>query len=58
MLISTAQWAAQHGYTPVAARKLIERGKLPEAIKIGRNWTIDNRTPWPADHRCKNSPSE
>lgn len=53
MLISLPQWAAKYGHTPEAANKLIHRSKLPQAIKIGRNWTIDDSVSWPEDKRYK-----
>ena len=53
MLISLAQWASKYDHTPEAANKLIQRKKLPQAIKIGRNWIIDNSVPWPKDKRYK-----
>ena len=53
MLISLPQWAAKYGHTPEAANKLIQRGKLPQAVKIGRNWAIDSGVNWPEDRRKK-----
>lgn len=57
MLISLVQWAQAAGHTDAAARKLIARGKLPEAHKIGRNWLIDDAIPWPNDRRYNDSPA-
>ena len=51
--MALTDWARQLGRTPEAANKLIQRGKLPEAVKIGRNWLIPIGTPWPEDRRYK-----
>jgi hypothetical protein len=57
MLIPLTQWAAQHGKTPQAAHKLIDRGNLPQAKKIGRDWLIGDDTPYPPDNRFKKCPA-
>lgn len=52
MLISLAEYAAQHGKAVISARKLAQRGRFETAQKIGRNWAIDDAEPWP-DRRVK-----
>ena len=52
MLISLAEYAAQHGKAAISARKLAQRGRFETAKKIGRNWVIDDAEPWP-DSRVK-----
>ena len=52
MLISLAEYAALHGKAKISARKLAQRGRFETAKKIGRNWVIDDREPYP-DHRVK-----
>lgn len=52
MLISLAEYAAQHGKAQISARKLAQRGRFETAKKIGRNWVIDDTEPWP-DRRVK-----
>ena len=52
MLISLAEYAAQHGKAAISARKLAQRGRFEAAQKIGRNWVIDDTEPWP-DSRVK-----
>lgn len=51
MLISLAEYAAQHGVSPITVRHKILAGNLP-AQKIGRNWVIDSDTPY-TDLRVK-----
>ena len=52
MLISLAEYAAQHGKAQISARKLAQRGSFETAQKIGRNWVIDDAEPW-LDRRVK-----
>lgn len=52
MLISLAEYAAQHGKAKISARKLAQRGRFKTARKIGRNWVVDDAEPWP-DRRVK-----
>ena len=52
MLISLAEYAAQHGKAAISARKLAQRGRFETARKIGRNWVVDDADPWP-DRRVK-----
>ena len=53
-LVSLVEWANKNGHTDAAARKLIKRGKLPEARKIGKYaWTIQLDIEWPSDRKLK-----
>ena len=51
-MIPIAEYAKAHGKTPVAVRKKCERGNLPGAVKIGRDWLIQKDAPYP-DKRIK-----
>lgn len=51
MLISLAEYAAKHGVKQATVRQKILRGNL-EAQKIGRNWVIEEDTPY-IDTRVK-----
>jgi hypothetical protein len=51
--ISLAHWAELHGYSIDSARKLVARGKLPQAFKIGRNYVILASVDRPKDRRKK-----
>ncbi len=51
-LIPIAQYAARIGRDPATVRQKIQRGALPGAIKIGRDWFIPADAPYP-DHRVK-----
>lgn len=51
-LISVAQYAALHGQDVGRVRRLIGEGRIP-AQKIGKQWTIEETTPWPQDTRIK-----
>lgn len=48
--ISLAEYAKKHGVTPDTVRQKILRGNLP-AEKIGRNWVIDESTPYTRKRR-------
>lgn len=52
MLISLAEYAQRNGRDPATARQMALRGGFKTAQKIGRNWLIDDREPYP-DHRLK-----
>lgn len=45
-LISLTEYASLHGVTPDTVRQKILRGKLPQAVKIGRNWLIPRSAPY------------
>ncbi len=51
MLISLAEYAARHHIDASTVRKKILAGNFP-ATKIGRNWCVEDSTPW-VDLRCK-----
>lgn len=53
MMISLAEYAARNGKRDATARQMALRGGFETAQKIGRNWVIDEREPWP-DRRFKN----
>jgi hypothetical protein len=53
VLISLAEWAKRHDILLDSARHMIHQGRLPEAHKIGRNYVIEESTPYPADARVK-----
>lgn len=52
MLISLMEYAAKHGKDPDNTRKLAAAGRFTTARKIGRNWVIEEKEPWP-DRRTK-----
>ena len=51
-MISLSEYAAIHGKSQIAARKMAERGGFKTAQKIARNWIIDENEPYP-DARIK-----
>jgi hypothetical protein len=51
-MIALAEYAAKHGKSHVAARKMAARGGFKTAVKIARNWIIDENEPYP-DARIK-----
>lgn len=52
MLISLVEYAARHGKTDSAARRMAVKGGFETAQKIGRNWVIEEDEPYP-DKRVK-----
>lgn len=52
MIISLVEYAARHGKTDSAARRMAMKGGFETAQKIGRNWAIEEDEPWP-DKRVK-----
>lgn len=52
MIISLVEYAARHGKTDGAARRMAMKGGFETAQKIGRNWIIEEDEPWP-DKRVK-----
>lgn len=54
--MTTAQAAEKWGVTLSAVHRWIQRGKLPEAVKIGRDWQIPDETPKPPDRRYVDMP--
>ena len=51
-LISLAEYAQKHGIAPVTLRQKACRGNIEGAVKIGRNWCIDEDAEY-IDHRVK-----
>lgn len=54
MLISLKEYAAKHGVHQDSVRQKILRGNL-QAIKVGRNWCIDEDTPYDDLRRKENA---
>jgi hypothetical protein len=51
-LISINEYAAKIGKAPTTIRQKCQRGTLPGAVKIGRDWLIPADAPYP-DNRVK-----
>lgn len=51
-MIPIAEYAKLIGKNPVNVRQKCQRGTLPGAVKIGRDWFIPKGTPYP-DQRIK-----
>lgn len=51
-MIALSEYAALHGKSPVSVRQMAQRGGFKTAIKIARNWIIDENEPYP-DGRIK-----
>ena len=51
-LIPLKDYAASIRKAPISVRKKCERGTLPGAVKIGRDWLIPPNAPYP-DNRKK-----
>jgi len=49
-LISLAEYAQRVGCTPSNLNKKANRGMLEGAVKVGRNWCINEDAPY-VDHR-------
>lgn len=47
MIISLKEYAELNDRSADTVRRLAEQGKLFTAKKIGRNWTVDNKEPYP-----------
>lgn len=50
-LIPIGEYAEKHGVTDSTMRQRISRGMHPEAIKIGRNWLIQEDAPFVDNRR-------
>lgn len=46
MLISLKEYAERHGKQPATARQRAGRGSFKTAVKMGRDWFIDENEPW------------
>lgn len=53
-LVPLGQYAARHGKSLPVVRRLADSGRLKTARKIGRNWLVDAREPYPKDLRAEN----
>lgn len=51
-MIALAEYAAKHGKANTTVRQMAERGGFKTAVKIARNWIIDENEPYP-DARIK-----
>lgn len=51
-MIALSEYAALHGKSPVSVRQMAQRGGFQTAVKIARNWIIDENEPYP-DGRIK-----
>ena len=45
--IPLAEYARRHGRRPDVARHMASRGGFKTAIKVGRDWLIDETDEWP-----------
>ena len=50
--ISLPEYAALHGKSRYTVAQKCQRGSLPGAVKVGRNWLIPADAPYP-DNRVK-----
>jgi excisionase family DNA binding protein len=55
-ILTVTQAAEQWGVKPITVRSWIARGKLPDAIKIGRDWMIPADAQRPEDRRYVEAP--
>lgn len=51
-LITLQEYSKRHGKSDSAARRMALRGGFSLAVKMGRDWFIDQSEPWP-DRRIK-----
>ncbi len=51
-LIPLAEYARRHRHRPDVARHMAMRGGFRSAIKMGRDWFVDEEEPW-TDRRVK-----
>lgn len=51
-LITLREYAVKIGKNPVSVRQKCQRGNVPGAVKIGRDWLIPADAPYP-DNRVK-----
>lgn len=51
-LIPISEYAARIGKSPTTVRQKCQRGTLPGAVKLGRDWFIPADTPY-TDNRVK-----
>lgn len=53
-LISIVEYAKKHGRDPATAQQKAARGGFATAVKIGRNWVIDENEPYTDGRRKEN----
>lgn len=46
MLITLVDYARKHGKDPATARQRAGRGAFKTAVKVGRDWLIDDAEAW------------
>lgn len=51
-MLTVQQYAAKHNKAEITIRKKCQRGTLPGAVKIGRDWLIPEDANYP-DNRVK-----
>ena len=51
-LIPITEYAARTGRNPIVVRQKCQRGTLPGAVKLGRDWFVPADAPYP-DTRVK-----
>lgn len=51
--LSVTQYAEKYDIDGRNLRKLIAKGRLPEAVKVGNQWCIPTDAPRPEDRRVK-----
>ena len=52
-MISLKEYAQRHGKNPTGLRYKAAQGRFKTAVKVGRDWIIDEDEPW-EDRRVKN----
>ena len=57
MLITCKQYAEKVGLSPISVRHKCIRGGFKTAVKLGRDWLIDENEP-NTDHRRRNDNGE
>ncbi|MDO4459458.1 MAG: hypothetical protein Q4C42_05165 [Clostridia bacterium] len=46
MLISLKEYCLKHGKDPATGRQRVARGAFKTAVKMGRDWFIEEDEPW------------
>lgn len=52
-MILLTEYARMHGRDRSVVLRKAQRGQFKTAVKSGRYWLIDEREPYPRDHRFK-----
>ena len=55
-MLTTQQLADKWGITRRAVRALVQRGRIPEAEKVGRDWVFPDDVKRPPDGRFVQNP--